>query len=278
MNHLRITSANAGAALGVNPYKTPEALIRQMVRQHHGSESEFSSNIAVEYGKLHEPLAVMEYLGKTGQMVSDHAGMFHPNHQHISTLGFSVNDEGSIVSVRCPFSQRAAATPVFKSAKEQPHYYATIQLDMFLSGVPSTEFYQWAKGGDSLETVPFDKAWLDENLPRLYDFYEHYLEELDNPAHLAPLEAEINTALTKKMIDEYDKLCITIDNSEARKKELLAELVAAAKNQNATFWGRRLSKIERKGSVSYAKLVKEKLPGVDLKPYTGAPTKYWMLT
>ena len=58
----KLTGSNIGAALGVNPWKTPEDLIRQMVREYHGAESEFTGNIATEHGTLHEPLAILDYM------------------------------------------------------------------------------------------------------------------------------------------------------------------------------------------------------------------------
>src|SRR5690606_19366290 len=76
----RLTGSEAGAALGVNPWKTPEDLIRQMVRAHHGAEREFKGNIATNYGTLHEPLAVMDYTIKTGHMVDDCGFFVHPKH------------------------------------------------------------------------------------------------------------------------------------------------------------------------------------------------------
>ena len=38
----KLTGSNIGAALGINPWKTPDDLIRQMVREYHGAESEFA--------------------------------------------------------------------------------------------------------------------------------------------------------------------------------------------------------------------------------------------
>jgi len=55
----RITGSVVGAALGVNPYMTPDALIRRLVRLWHGAESEFNGNIATEYGTLHEPITII---------------------------------------------------------------------------------------------------------------------------------------------------------------------------------------------------------------------------
>ena len=65
----RITGSVVGAALGVNPYMTPDALIRRLVRLWHGAESEFNGNIATEYGTLHEPIAIMDYINRLAMLL-----------------------------------------------------------------------------------------------------------------------------------------------------------------------------------------------------------------
>ena len=47
----KITGSITGAILGLNPYMTPDAVMRRMVRDFHSQESEFVGNIATEYGQ-----------------------------------------------------------------------------------------------------------------------------------------------------------------------------------------------------------------------------------
>ena len=49
----RLTGSNIGAALGLTPWKTPDDLIRQMVREYHGAEPEFVGNAATECCTAH---------------------------------------------------------------------------------------------------------------------------------------------------------------------------------------------------------------------------------
>ena len=51
-----------------------------------------------------------------------------------------------------------------------------------------------------------------------------------------------------------------------------------ADGRDSLIWGRKLTKVEKAGSVSYAKVVKEKLPDIDLTPWTGRPSQYWKLS
>ena len=41
----RVTGSVAGAILGLNAHQSPDAILRRMVREYHGLESEFTGNI-----------------------------------------------------------------------------------------------------------------------------------------------------------------------------------------------------------------------------------------
>lgn len=272
----RLTGSNVGAALGLNPWKTPEDLIRQMVRDYHGAESEFTGNIATEYGQAHEPLAIMDYFGVTG-ILPEPCGFFvHPDHDWLGATPDGLIEDHGLIEVKCPFGLRNKPEPEFKSAKDQPHYYAQMQVEMACAGRHWVDFYQWAKAGDCIERVDFDHEWWAENLPKLRAFYDWYLSEMDNPAHLEDAIYEVNTMGAKSLLDEYDALKTTIDDAEARKKEVMAELVKIAKERDAILWGRKLTKVERKGNVQYAKI--PELKGLDLEPYRGAAVEFWKLS
>lgn len=276
----KLTGSNIGAALGVNPWKTPNDLIRSMVRDAHGAESEFNGNIATEYGTLHEPLALMDYLGKTGNHVEECGFIVHPDHSWLGASPDGLISADGLIEVKCPFGLRNKKGDdlVFKTAEEQPHYYAQMQIEMACTQRQWCDFYQWSKNGDNLERVEYDQKWFDENLPKLRAFYDLYLAELNNPTHIEPLIKEIETAVSKSLLDEYDRLSATIDDATARKKEVLESLVDISKGRNAIIHGRKLTQVERAGSVSYAKVVKEHLPDIDLSNYTGKPSKYWKLS
>ena len=274
----KLTGSNIGAALGVNPWKSPEDLIRQMVRDHHGAESEFTGNVATEYGTLHEPLALMDYFGKTGNMVEECGFFVHPEIDWLGASPDGLVGEDGLIEVKCPFGLRNKKGDElkFKAAADQPHYYAQMQMEMACTGRDWCDFYQWSKHGDSLERVWFDPQWFADSLPALEAFYNLYLSELDNPAHLEPKEKEINTFKAQKLIQEYDALGQTIDDATARKREVLTELVALSKDRPALIHGRKLTKVERKGNVQYAKV--PELKGVDLEPYRGKGSEYWRLS
>ncbi len=272
----KLTGSNIGAALGVNPWKTPDDLIRQMVREYHGADSEFSGNVATEYGTAHEPLALLDYEMETGNTVEE-CGFFV--HQEFDWLGASpdglIGDHG-LIEIKCPYGLRNEANPKFKSLAEQPHYHAQVQIELACTGRKACHFYQWAPNGDWLEHVDYDPQWFDENLPVLKAFYKRFLSELDNTSHLEEKHKEINTQQAKLLIDEYQDLTDSIDQATERKKEVFDELVKLAKGRNALVWGRKLTQVERKGAVDYKAI--PQLKNVDLEQYRKKPTNYWKLS
>lgn len=274
----RLTGSNVGAALGLNPYKSPDDVIRQMVREHHGAEPEFQGNVATQHGSFHEAGAQAEYTMETGRVVKETG--FHV-HEGLDWLGASpdglVGDDG-VVEIKCPFGQRDKNPPQFKTAEQQPHYYAQMQIEMACTGRVWCDFYQWAPHGSKLETVYRDEAWLSENLSLLHDFHKRYLEELDNPDHLEPKRVEIETLKADRLIQEHEELTEAIEQAQARKKAIMEELVKMAGERNAIICGHKLTRVERQGSVAYAKVVKQHCPDVDLEPFRGKASVSWRLT
>ena len=258
-----------------------EQALRRMVRDYHNVESEFTGNIATEYGTLHEPIAIMDYINKTGNVIDEVGFIVHPDHDWLgaSPDGLIESDNGElmVLEIKCPYSKRNDLIPEFKSIYQQKHYYAQLQLEMACANVKKAHFYQWNKYVDSVEMVFFDNAWFNDALPKLRAFYELYLSELNNPAHLESLTPEIVDDNALALLAEYDQVSEAIENAQARKVEIIEALAKIANNKNAIINGRKLTQVKRDGAISYAKAIKDLLPGADLSKYQGKPTSYWKL-
>src|SRR5699024_4022746 len=272
----KLTASRAGAALGVNPWQTPDDLIRAMVREAHGAAPEFEGNIATQYGQQHEPLAVLDYMSETGVNVVEAGFYIHPEHDWLgaSPDGF-IGDDG-MIEVKCPFSLRNGGE--FKSLSEQPHYYAQVQVQLAVTGRKWCDFYQWAPHSTSVERVEFNPQWWSENLPRLHEFYQRYWGELDNPAHLAERTKIITGKRYEAMLARYDEIRKIQDDAKAEQQDIMDALIDAAGGKSAEVCGRKLTRVERAGSVSYARVVKDHLPDIDLEPYRGEGGTSWRLT
>ncbi|MCX2780396.1 lambda exonuclease family protein [Microbulbifer thermotolerans] len=275
----RITGSRVGAILGMSPFAKPEDVLREMVRDYHGAEREFEGNVATEYGNEHENTAIAALEQETGEIVISTG--FHV-HQEFDWLGASpdglIGDDG-IVEIKCPYGLRNSDSPEFKTLDEQPHYYAQIQLAMHCTGKRYCEFFQWAPNGTKRETVQRDDAWLDRAMPELREFYAQYLEtinseELSKP-HLEPLEREREDSDWKSAVEEYRKAAEAAKAAAEQEKAAKAQLIEMANGCKTRGCGVLVYPVERKGSISYAKAIKDLLPDADLEKYRGKSSTSW---
>ena len=274
----RVTGSNVGAILGLNPNKSADDVLREMVRAYHGYEREFQGNVATEWGNFNEDGAQSEYEMETGNQVQETGFHIHPEYDWLGASPDGLIGDDGVIEIKCPFGKRKDEAPEFKSAKEQEWYWAQMQIEMACTGRHFCDFYQWAPGGSALERVKFAPEWFESVLSDLKAFHELYLSELENEDHLKPKRKEINSAMADKLLTEYDELSDSIDYAKQRQKEIMDTLTSLAGDQDALVCGRKLTKVERAGSVSYAKVVKDKLPDVDLEPYRGKGSVFWRLS
>jgi len=271
----RVTGSIVGAILGVAPYLTRDECLRSMVRAYHNAPSEFTCNIATEWGTQNEAGAVWAYELETGNTVVPAYFETHEDWLGASPDGY-IGEDG-LLEVKCPFGIRKDLEPKLKSIANQPHYYGQIQVQLYVTGRKWCDFWQWTPHGQKLERVEYSQEWIDNNLPKLRQFHAEYLSEIDNPSHLEPIRKEISTQAARLLLDEYDQLSEAITNAEERRKEVMALLVGIADGKNAFVCGRKLTKVERAGSVKYADVVKKHLPDLDLTPYKGKSSEFWKL-
>jgi putative phage-type endonuclease len=271
----RVTGSNVGAILGLSPFMKREDVMRNMVRQYHGYPSEFTGNPATNYGTYNEPIALADYELKFGKKV-ELTGF----HTFEDWLGASpdglINDDG-LIEIKCPYGLRDKNPPEFKSIDYQTHYWAQIQIQLFVTGRQWCHFYQWSAHGYMLETVQFNPLVIEEYLPKLKDFYNEYLVERELPQAQKHLDDKRQQVRCEGQVERYLMIAEQIKELEAEKKRLLDEIVKLADGKDSEINGHKLTKVTKAGSISYAKVVKELLPDADLTDYTGDPVSYWLL-
>lgn len=268
----RVTGSAVGAILNLNPHTTRDDVMRRMVRDYHNAPSEFTGNVATEYGTHHEAGALVEYEMETGNQVTQIGFSTYEDWLGASPDGL-VGDAG-LIEIKCPYGLRNGGT--FKTALEQPHYWAQMQIQMFVTGSEWCDFFQWSPHGTKLERVLFDGDWIKDALVALKEFHDDYLfiREHDYQRHIDDLRPELNAS---QLLAEYDDMTKQIEEAEARKKEILAKIVNMAGNKDSIVNGRKLTLVKKEGAISYSKAIKALLPDADLEPYRGKPTEYWML-
>ena len=272
----RITGSIVGAILGLSPFMKTKDVMRQMVREYHGADREFQGNTATNYGTNHEPLALADYQLQYNKV--ELCGFFPKG----SALGASpdglIGDDG-LIEIKCPYSKKDDLQPVFKSIDEQPHYYAQIQFQLYCTDRQWCDFYQWSAHGHKVERVEINEAWLDENLPKIGDFYGKYLIEREQPkSYLEPKHKDLSSEIAEQLVIQYQEINDAIKDLEAQKKGLLEELVQVCGEQDSVINGHKLTKVVREGAISYAKAIKDLVPDADLSAYQGKPTEYWKLS
>jgi putative phage-type endonuclease len=277
----KITGSAVGAILGLSPFMSTADVMRRMVREAYGAESEFQGNVATEYGTFHEAGAKTDYELETGNAVNDCSFYISEQYPWIGASPDGFIGEDGLIEIKCPYSLRDKLDPQFKSINDQPHYHAQIQLQLFVTGRKWCDFYQWAASGTKTERVYFDAEYIKNILPQLVGFYNEYLAIVSDKdlsqIYLEPPIKELSGAKYQMLLDEYDELTDAVERASERKKEILAELIQSTGEQNAIINGIKLQQIERKGSVNYSKVVKEHCPSVDLEGYRGKSTTYWKL-
>lgn len=271
----RITASSVGAILGLSPYMKPQDVMRQMVREYHGAEREFTGNAATEYGVYNEPLALADYEFEYEKV--EKCGFFPKGLALGASPDGLIGQEG-IIEIKCPYSLRDGGE--FKSIDDQPHYYAQIQFQLYCTNRQYCSFYQWSAHGHKLETVWRNDDWLDEYLPIIGDFYARYLVEREQPNaqyYLEPKHKANGDDIAKELVEQYQKVSEALKDLEAQKKALLDEIVQACGEKDSEINGHKLTKVTREGAISYAKVVKDLLPDADLSAYQGKSTEYWRL-
>ena len=188
----RVTGSAVGAILGISPFTKREDVMRRMVRDWHGAPSEFNGNIATDWGTLNEAGAVSQYEMKTGNIVTPCS--FYTMDDWLGASPDGLIGATGLIEVKCPFGLRNKIPPVFKTAKMQVHYYSQMQIQLLVTNREWCHFYQWSPNGDELETVQFDKPYVDTALMALKRFYDEYLIEREKPEkYLDGQEIKIQT-------------------------------------------------------------------------------------
>ena len=272
----RITASNVGAILGYSPFRTAGDTLRAMVREYHGAESEFKGNIATQWGTNHEDGAIIEYELITNRKV-EKCGFYTYEHWLGASPDGLIGDDG-LIEVKCPFSLRNEEKPQFKTIFEQMHYFCQIQIQLFILDRQWCDFVQWCPADLKIERVQRAPEFIKTMLHELRDFFQQYQIAIQNPnEHLGDKQFSISTMDAKRLLAEYDDQCAIMEAASNRKQELLAKIVSLANNKDALICGRSLKKTQRAGAVSYAKVVKDHLPDLDLEQYRGKPSEYWVL-
>lgn len=276
--HPLIHMYQVAAICGVNPSMKRADVLREMVRKYQQAPAEPSDNIARDWSRDKFDDAVEQFEGRFKRGIRRCEVSDKLLHANVSLVDGSADKGTGLAFIRVPFGQRSAATrDDFNPLSDQPHMFAQMQVEMHLAKVKWGVFFQWSPLACTHEIVQLDEAFLKHTLETLVNFYTEYKGETKNKEHLEPLRKVIDNQKTRRIIEEIDDLEIAMTNAKARRQELVDELIAMAGDRNCTISGRNLTKTVTNGSISYGRIVKEKLADLDLEPYRGESSTSWKL-
>ncbi len=159
-----LTASDVAAAIGVNFFKHPEALIVEKC-----GHRTFDGNAHTARGVRLEPIVREMYEKQTGTRVHEFGLMVHSEYKWLGGSPDGITeDEGILVEIKCPR----------KLSKKVPEYYVPqIQVLLEIFDLEACDFIQYCEETDELRIVrvPRDRAWFAENLPKMRAFWERVL-------------------------------------------------------------------------------------------------------
>jgi len=258
----RVTGSQAGAILGLCPWRTRERVIQDWL---YGST--FEGNAATDYGKFHEEhaFADLQLMYPDARLSNDEFVIAEHDEFIGCTPDGYIDSDNAVIEIKCPFGLKDDEEPEFKTIEEMPHYYAQCQIEMYCTGRDKCYFYQWNRFSSSLKVVNLDNKWLNENLPKLAAFItevEQRRESMGDDDQLA---------------QEYIELKAAFESAKTALDAKKDELIKKANGVKRKFGPLSVYPVNRKGSISYKRIVEDHLPDLDTSLYVGKPSSTWMI-
>ena len=262
----RVTGSSVGSILNINPYSNSSDVLRRMVREYHGQESEFKGNVATDYGTLNEPNALTDYMMEHDRGVIECGFYTYQDWLGASPDGLIDND--GLIEIKCPYGLRHGGE--FKPLSEQPHYHAQIQIQLFVTGRQWCDFYQWSPYDSKLERVNIDHVWLEESLEELYTFYNVYLVAREDENAWRYIDGG-------ELANAYNTAKAALEVAKSELDDAKMALIEATNCEGGKIGNINITRVNKKGSIGYAKALKDIAPGADLELYRGKDSSYWLV-
>jgi putative phage-type endonuclease len=183
----RLTASNFGAAVGMNKYKSPNGLLKDMLW------NTFKGNAATRWGSEHEDVARDAYIARIQSEIDEgsspytsirveETGLFvNPSRPWLGSspdgvVHVTMREDGAkrrfLLEIKCPYGKKFYDPPV-------PVYYnCQVQGVMANMDLPYCDFVVWTPTGMQITRVEFDTQFWDTVLfPKLKSFYfDMYLQ------------------------------------------------------------------------------------------------------
>lgn len=265
--HGRITGSRVAAILGLNPYQSRADVLRSMVREHFDAAPEFVGNDATRYGQKMEPTAIAKYEAERGVMTFGGGELVkHPDHDFLCvTPDGCVGDDG-LIECKAPFRGN------YTHFDAAPYYVPQMHLQMHCTGRQWCDFAVLQRDGAlHISRLNRDESWLAKHFPVLLGFMDDYaLALLEPDAHLA--DKDRGDADWRAAADVWRDAQARLAEAKRAADKARDALRALAGDASARGAGVQVIRMERAGSIAYARALKAIAPDADLSEYTSEPT------
>lgn len=265
-----VTASVAGAILGHSPFDDRDSVMRSMVRKYHGAESEFSGNIATQWGNDHEAEALLAMEKNIGVMVEACGFTAHEDWLGASPDGLTHN---SVIEVKCPFKKEMF------SLDSRKDYMAQVQIQMYCTGKERAYFGIWVPGYIQVTPVEIDTAWLCEALPLLKEFHDEYLAIIADPELSGPYLEDIVQDMSKnsdweELARNYQYAKRMIADYEREANEYKEKLISLANGRKSSGAGLLVFPVAGRSSTDYKKMLADN-PEISVDEYTKVGKGSW---
>lgn len=254
--------------------KDRESIKRQVIREHHGLHNELKSNIVHEYQQENKEVALLQYSTNTGLVITPAEEASFDDWLYAKADG--VTESGGnkyLVFVCCAFHDRDKS-----ELETHERYRQRAQAALMVYGYEYAIIITWSPLAIVDEVIGRDGKSDSELLNKLRKFYEECEAEKDDKKHQRDLVARIDNEDLLKKIQRIDEIKAEQAILKSEQDDLMSELIEFANGESLEINGRKLTLVERKGSVSYAKALKAIAPDADLSEFTGETVTSWRLT
>lgn len=258
-----ITASNIGAILGIGKYKTPNAVLRDMVKAYRG-KLEYRDSPAMAHGRKTEAVGVA-YANEFMEFVATGLHQAFVTKNFIGATPDGISKDGStVLEIKCPYQQEYSA---HNYELYMPEYYAQMQFQMYVTGATRALFVVVGSNKEiSHIFVQYNEAYVNKQLPILKEFYDSFWKIIDTNSDIEHPEADRLQELSKSikiLQEEYDRI----------KDKIIKD------NPNGgTFGNVSISVVSKKGTIDYKRIVTELKPDIDLEAYRGKSTNYYKVS
>lgn len=268
----KITGSRLPMILGLSTFGTAKSVLREMVREILGEPAEFEDNRATRWGTAHEDDAIHQYMIDTGQLVHTRHGFYrHPEYEWGQVEPDGLVGEDGVVDAKCPFRAH------YVHVSQHPDYEAQLRWIMECTGRKWADLAVWYPDPPLwVSRVEHDSDWLPSIMPQL-DAFRATLdkvlasENLSEPFRLPLRDIRLDDEFAEAEVAYAEALAVksSAEAQVAAAKKRLEELSAGRTSKGRYF---QVIHSDKKGTVSYAKILEKYAPDADVEAYRGEGT------